>query len=167
MCTGVELLLLGGTALSAGAAIKSGYDQREIQNANARLAEQDAVAERSAAAVRAEQIRKAAERQRGRTVGAIAASGVRIGEGSAADAESYVTQTGEYDALSEIISGNYRGRRLESEATIQRQVGRNAVTSGWLSAGGTVLGNYGMAYARGWGGGRTSVPKTGKTNTSW
>lgn len=163
---GAEVLLLAGAGLAAGASVMQGYQQNQIAKANARLAEQDAVAERSAAAVRADQIRKAAERQRGKTVGAVAASGVRIGEGSAADAESYVTQTGEYDALSEIISGNYRGRRLENEAAISRQVGRNAVTSGWLDAGASVLYNYGRAKMGGWGG-KSSVPSSGRVNTSW
>lgn len=141
--------LAAGTALSAGAAVKSGYDQNQLMKYQARQQDADAGAERSAASLRADQIRKAAERQRSKATGAIAASGVRIGEGSAGDAEAYITRTGEYDALSEIIEGAYRGDRLRADADISRQIGRNAQTSGWLNAGGTVLGNYGMAYARG------------------
>lgn len=157
-------LLAAGTALSAGASIKSGYDQKAIADANARQAEQDAAAERGAAAVRADQIRKAARMQRSKATGAAAVSGVRIGEGSAGDAESYVTQTGEYDALSEIISGNYRGQRSQQQAGIDRMTGKSAVTSGWLQGGGTLLGNYGRMKVGGWG--KAPVTQT-SLNTTW
>lgn len=150
MCTGIEIALIAGTALSAGAAVKQGIDTNEGMKAQGRQQEADAAAERGRAAVQADMIRKAAERKRASVVSQQAASGVKIDAGSAGDVESYITESGEYDALSELIGGNYRGRRLEGDAAMSRIAGRNAMTTGVLTGAGTVLGNYGMAYSRGY-----------------
>lgn len=141
----VSWVVIAGAALSAGASIKQGYDQRRALQWQSEQEAADAKTELSAAAVRADQIRKAAERQRGKTVGAIAASGVRIDSGTAGDAETYVTRTGEYDAMIEVISGSHRGRRLEAESQMSRIAGDNAMTSGWLSGAGSALSMYGIA----------------------
>lgn len=143
MCDPITLLA-AGTAISAAGQIKGGMDARRMGKAQRALANQQADEELDSARAEAEIIRRNAESARGGAVAGQAASGVRVGEGSALDAERKVAQVGEQDALMTILTGERRARALRAGGALQAKAGSNALTSSILGAGGTLLGGFGQ-----------------------
>lgn len=178
MCTGLEVALIAGTAVSAGGAIYSGIQQANAAEAqqdmlDAQAAQQraDAQAAKEQAEVNADKIRKAADKQRSKVRAQMAASGVNVGAGSAVTIADQVRREGEEDALTEILSGQRTGRRLEqgainstTQGSLVAAEGRAARTAGFISAGGTLL----SAGAKGYDGWKRAAdaPYTGLNYTA-
>jgi hypothetical protein len=76
---------------------------------------------------------------RGETLAAVAASGVKIGEGSALDAERQVMQDFETDAAIAILSGDRSASVSMANATSRRRSGRDAQRAGYINAGTSLL----------------------------
>lgn len=146
MCTGVEIALIAGAAVSAGTAIHAGEQQRSAANAAADQAKADAETAAGQAQVEAAKIREAAKRQRSAAIAALSASGVDVGAGTAEQITADITQRGEEDALTTILTGSNRGRMLNREAEISRIGGSNAATAGYVGAASSVLGSAGNYY---------------------
>ncbi|HHS9618854.1 TPA: hypothetical protein ACTXAA_000436 [Raoultella planticola] len=149
MCTGVEIALVASSVLAAGGAVASGQQQKKMANYQAAQAEADAEASKAAAKVEAERIRKAGRQQASAANAALAASGVDTGEGTALRVTSGITGDAEQDAFQTILSGNNQGARLNAQAQADRISGRNAATSGYISAGSSLLSAGSKAYS-GW-----------------
>lgn len=149
MCTGVEIALVASSVLAAGGAVASGQQQKKMANYQAAQAEADAEASTAAAKVEAERIRKAGRQQASAANAALAASGVDTGEGTALRVTSGITGDAEQDAFQTILSGNNQGARLNAQAQADRISGRNAATSGYISAGSSLLSAGSKAYS-GW-----------------
>lgn len=149
MCTGVEIALVASSVLAAGGAVAIGQQQKKMANYQAAQAEADAEASKAAAKVEAERIRKAGRQQASAANAALAASGVDTGEGTALRVTSGITGDAEQDAFQTILSGNNQGARLNAQAQADRISGRNAATSGYISAGSSLLSAGSKAYS-GW-----------------
>jgi hypothetical protein len=161
---GVETALLVGTLVSAGTAIYSGMEQKKEANAQAdaaeaegefrqKQAEADAKAERDAALVRAEQIRKAGKAQQASARAAAAASGMEVDMGTALDLGSSIVEDSESDAQMSIFGGldsfkrgNQEGEsfklRGENESSTLKRQGKAAMTAGFISAAKSVGSGY-------------------------
>jgi hypothetical protein len=148
MCDPVSII---GTTLSVAGQVQQGRAARRQANAAAAEDEYQAAVERSNAQAEADVIRRAGRKQRGETLAGIAASGVKIGEGSALDAEREVMESVERDAYLTILTGERRGSAYEREAEMKRRAGRDAARSANISAFGSLL-SAGAGYARasGW-----------------
>lgn len=132
MCNPALLVLSGGVQAAQS------YSQGQIANINAQ-AEADALEsqgrmERMNAEDMARQIRRDGTAARGRTVTAAAASGVRVGEGSALDAERRVMEDAAVDEYMAILNGNMRATQLQTEAGNRRRAGRDARRAGAINA---------------------------------
>lgn len=144
-------LMIAGTGLQIGSQISAG----RTAEANARLEAADmdyqAAMERDNAALMARTYRREGRAARGQVLAAVAASGVKIGEGSALDAEREVMTDSETDAELAILRGEQVGRNLNARAQITRIAGRQARRAANLQAFGTLLsaGAQGMR-ASGW-----------------
>lgn len=149
MCTGLEVAAIGASVLSAGGALYSGQQQKKMANYQAAQAEADAEAAQAAARVEADRIRKAGRAQAAQANAALAASGVETGEGTALRITSGITGDAEQDAFQTILTGNNQSARLNAQASADRISGRNASTSGYISAGSSLLSAGGKAYS-GW-----------------
>lgn len=166
MCISATMLLVAAAGAQAVGAIVQGQQQQELANARAAesnyqaaQARADADAEREAAQVQADKIRKAGRYQKSEARASLAKSGVAADAGTALTVQDYVTKSAEEDALSTILTGQYRGRKLDlgamasdREASYQRQAGDNAAMSGFLGAGKSLL-SAGYEYkkpASGW-----------------
>ncbi len=132
--------------LAAGTAVASGYQQNQqakgeadLANANAETAAQQANA---AEETQRRRNRSILARQRA----AIAESGIGFG-GSAERLQQDSAVQAELDALSVRYEGRLRGLGFQNEARFARSRGRAAVTSGWLSAAGSLLGGMSDATA--------------------
>ncbi|OMP96495.1 hypothetical protein [Raoultella terrigena] len=149
MCTGVEIAAIGASVLAAGGAVYSGQQQKKMSNYQAAQAEADAEASQKAARVEADRIRKAGARQAAAANAAMAASGVETGEGTALRITSGITEDSEQDAYLTTVNGANSASRLQAQAQADRITGSNAATSGYISAGSSLLSAGGKAYS-GW-----------------
>ncbi len=103
----------------------------------------------AAARVEADRIRKAGRAQAAQANASLAASGVDTGEGTALRIQSGIVGDAEQDAYQTILNGTNQGARLNAQASADRISGRNASTSGYISAGSSLLSAGGTAY-NGW-----------------
>lgn len=152
MCTGFEVAMLIGSAVSTVAAIDSAETQADIADNQAQQARNDAAYREDAAKQQAEKIRKAARAQRGESAAALAKSGVKLGEGTPLEIDKEITVGGEEDALSAILSGGRSAATARQEANMLEASGESSRRGGYYQAGSTVLGTAG-SYSR-WKGGK-------------
>lgn len=124
MCN--PLMLVAGAGMQAFSQIEQGRSVRDAANMDADRLDWQAGQERLDAKADARLIRKQGERARGETVAAIAASGVKLGEGSALDAERTVVENAYTDEYMAILNGERRARGMEMEASSRRRAGRDA-----------------------------------------
>jgi len=156
MCTGMEILLLGGTALGtayAGMKQADAIEQAGIEQGKTLAAQ--AGQELDAANAEAQARRDAARYRQGEATAALAASGVSVADGTPLVIAQDIWKQSESDALNTIINGGRRSSYLEKQGVaaakaakdqaqatrIQTvssimQMGANAATAGgWRSAG--------------------------------
>lgn len=134
----------GGNAARAGANVQG--DQLDYQ---ARIEQENAL---KMAAI----IRRAGQRQMGQARGALAASGVKVDEGSALDIQQQIQHDSEGDAFQALLEGSRKARGLQVDAASVRAGGRLAQAAANVNAFGTILGGgYQAMRSNGW---RTNGP---------
>lgn len=144
------------TAVSAFNQIQQGKYAKSQAGLQAMQDRYQAGVEEQAAAQAAARIRQAGARQLGETTAAYAAAGVKVGEGSAGEAERYVQQGVEHDAYQALLDGSRRARGLNTDASMAEIEGNMRARSGYVNAANTVLGRaYSGLKASGW---RTQGP---------
>lgn len=138
-------------------AIRQGEQQKEWNNYQAKQAEADAKAEKSAAEVQADKIRKMARIQASEANASLASSGVDVGEGTAVNINKDIYGNAEEDAVQTIFGGADRAARGNAQAQGYRIKGSQAQQAGYLNAASTILAT-GAVMARGW---KTSMSADG------
>lgn len=113
-------------AVQAYGGIQQGRAARRQANAEADEMDRQAAYERAIAQGEAAQIRRAGDTARGATLGALAASGVVVGEGSALDAERQVMTDYAQDEAITLLTGEQRASSLRASADNRRRSGRDA-----------------------------------------
>jgi hypothetical protein len=99
----------------------------------------------------AKRIRRAGDEARGSALGAISASGVKVGEGSTLEAERQIVQDYTTDEYMAILTGQRQQRSAELNADQVRRAGRDARRASQISAATTLLGTAAQsAKAGGW-----------------
>jgi Iap family predicted aminopeptidase len=149
MCTGFEIAMLASAAVGTTAAVRSGQQQKKFNNYQAKQAEADADAEKGAAAVRADSIRKLARMKSGEATAQMGAAGVDVGEGTALRINEDIIYSGEMDALTGVDDSLDAASRLRAEAKTLRLQGSQAQTAGYATATSTALA-AGSNYGKGW-----------------
>lgn len=84
-------------------------------------------------------IRKAGRRQVGQTLTAYAGAGVKVGEGSALEAERQINLDVENDAFQTLLMGQRAASGLELDAKLTRIQGRMAKTASYMQAANTLI----------------------------
>lgn len=151
MCTGAEAMMMTGQV--AGGLARSAYG--DAQNS---LARADAMYEMDAASQQAQQIMRAARRQKGAARAATAASGARIDEFSMG-AEQEIEQLAQEDAAMTILSGKRKARGLEFSGAAAKRAGKAELAGSLFSAAST-------GYS-GWKGAKAATQDTGFQNAAW
>lgn len=134
--------------VGAYSAYQQGENQKDWNEYQANQAQADAKAEKSAAEVQAEKIRKMARRQAGEATASLAGSGVDVGEGTALNINKDIYANSEEDAVMTIFGGADRYARGNAEAAGYRLKGEQAQQAGYLNATSSLLsaaGSYGRA----------------------
>lgn len=139
MCSGVELLAAASALMQGFSTLQQGRQAQKMANYEAKQADANAAAERGAAAVRADKIRKMGRMQRSSARAALAASGVAADEGTALVIDQQIGRDAEEDALNEIITGGRRGDALNTQAELSRISGSNARSASYLGAAGSAM----------------------------
>lgn len=141
MCNPAAFAIVGAS-MQASSAISGGITAQGNANLQAGDLEYQAAVERDNAQQDATTIRRAGRRARGETITAIASSGVKLGEGSAADAEREVMQDAFTDERMALLRGEQSSRQLKARATITRRAGRDAKRAGVMGAATSLMSSY-------------------------
>jgi hypothetical protein len=131
--------------------IQQGRTAKANANADADALQAQAAFARDDAQGQALRIRREGTQARGQALGAVVASGVKVGEGSALDAERQVMTDYAQDEYLAILTGERQARGLNTEASNRRRAGRDAMRAAYFQAGTSLLsaGANGMR-AGGW-----------------
>lgn len=146
-----------GTAVSVYSQMEQADQADKIANQQANQAREDAQFAASEAQVQARAIRKAADKQRSEARGALAASGVVVGVGTAEQIDEEIQAGGEEDALMAIYDGTNRARAIGISGENNASRSRNSANAARYGAATSAL-QGGASVARGW---NTSVGKRG------
>lgn len=150
-------LYIAAAAASAGAAIHQGEVQSNYGKYQRDQAAADAEAQRGAAQVEAERIRKAGKQQRAEAIAALAASGVNVDSATAVKIDQEITHNAEQDAYLTIVGGNDKAARLNAQGEGAYLQGRQGKMAGYVNAGSSLL-EGASNVARGW---KQAPAKTG------
>lgn len=138
---GIETAILIGSALaSVTGTVMQGQAQKKQANAQAQQALNTAAYEADSYKQQADKIRRAGKAQVGETNAALAASGVKLGEGTPLELKKTIIQRSEEDALTAIMQGGRATTAGAEQASMYGKAGKAAVTNSYVSAGKTVLG---------------------------
>lgn len=136
MCDPVTVAMAGMQVVGS---VRQGNAARQAADEQAGWDEYQAKASRAEAEAQASRIRRAGRVARGETLSALVASGVKVGEGTALDAERQVMQDYETDAAMAILSGDRAAMSSEAQAASRRRAGRDAQRAGYINAGTSLL----------------------------
>lgn len=167
MCISAGLMMAISTGFQVISAISQGNQQAEQADWQSRQAAADAQASREAGEVRADKVRKAGRAQQSQARAALAASGVEVGAGTPVKIVQDITRNAESDAQSELLSGIYGGKRLDSEAAGLQIAGDNARTAGYMRAGGSLLSAGASVMNKGWVGVKQPTYPQGNNPDEW
>lgn len=159
MCTGVEIALIASAGISAGSAIASGEQQKDMANYQAKQAQADARTAQDAAAIEGDKIREHSKRVASAARAAMAASGLSLESETANAINADIIKRGEKDALIGNDDGADMASRLRAQAQGLKIAGRSAQTAGYANAASSALSSY-SASGGGWYGGRAANAPT-------
>lgn len=134
MCTGVEIAMLAGAAVSA-----VGTVQAAGENSKARYLQ--AAEETQAAEDHARAIRDATRRRTGAARAAMAASGTALDEFSTINTDE-IERLGGSDEAMTLLTGRRRGAALRRQADNEEQAGLFDAAGGLIGAGASAYGGW-------------------------
>lgn len=150
MCDPVTatVMLVAATGVSVMGQMQQAQAAKDAANAQAQAIGVQTGIQMDAAKAQAERVRKLGRAQRGEANAALAASGVKLGEGTPLEINKSIIQNSEQDALSSILNGKRIGDAGAAEMAATRKAGQAAYTNGMYGAASTAL-SAGGTYARG------------------
>ena len=138
-------LMTAATVIGTAGTLISGFQQGRMADYNARLAEQQAAAERSKAKLEEARHRRKVEKLKGTQRAMFAKAGVTM-EGSPLLVMEETAAEGELDAMLIRAGGEARAAELYGEASLSRMRGRQRRTAGVMGAGTTLLTDLGRRF---------------------
>lgn len=142
MCGPMQVLQIAATVLSAAGQMSRGRQQSDYYEWQAEQSRADAQAAREEGEVRAERTRRAGDRQQAEARAALAAAGVEVGAGTPVRIDQQIRRDAEWDAQQELLTGQRRGARLDSEGAGYEQAADNAMTGSLLATGATLASGW-------------------------
>ncbi|HXG17186.1 MAG TPA: hypothetical protein VNK50_13120 [Calidithermus sp.] len=141
--TGAEIAVVAlaatATALTAYGVYQQGQAQAAAMRYNARLAEQQALASRQAAAFEAERARERSRRLLARARAIYGTTGVEVNEGSPLLVLADSARQAELEAQTIQYGGELRARQAQGQANLESFQARLASRAGTIGAGATLL----------------------------
>lgn len=143
-------LVATGTVANIVGQQQQAKQQQQAYEAQAQQTANQAAYEKDAARARAEKIRKMGKAQQGEAKAALAASGVKLGEGTALEVQKDIGQRAEEDALTAILQGDRYEKSANAEIDMLNTAGRNARSNANMSSIGTVLSSSATIAGSNW-----------------
>ena len=150
MCEPTTIMMALGTGFSVIGQMQQGQAAQKQYNAQAQATINDAAYKSDAATAQADKIRKAGRVQVGEANAALAASGVKLGEGTPLEVKKTIVQNSEEDALSALLTGKRAKATAQEEASMLGKAGSNVSSNAMFGAAGTVLKAGGDYMKGGW-----------------
>jgi len=144
---GVETAIIVGKVVAAAAAVYGAVETRNAQLDAKRANEKQADIAKKQASAEASNIRERGRRLIASQRSALAASGVKIDEGTGDAIQQETRKLAEQDALATLKTGSNQSLLYELEAKKNARMGNAALVSGALDATSTAVGGY-AAYQR-------------------
>ena len=138
--------ILGGAGISALASASQGNAAKAESDFNAAMSRQQAMNAQQVARSNEQDFRRQQSRAAASRRAAMGASGVNIGTGSPLLVSSDLEREVELQAQRIRHGGQVASTRLEQQAQLQQQAGRNLQSAGYLRAGSSLLTGYARAY---------------------
>lgn len=138
------------TGFSAVSSSARGKQEQQYYNYQADGADLDAEQARQLAAVEAKKIRQAGRSVSKSATAALAASNVDLTQGSALRIPQEIERDAEEDAQMALLTGKYRGQRMNEQAASLRAAGKNARSAGNAAAFGSLLSFGAQGVKQGW-----------------
>ena len=145
MAVGAIIAIVGGV-LGAVSSQQKGQASARQSEFEASVSEQQATSQRQVAAAEEADFRRSQDRVLGDRRAALGASGIDPSTGSPLLATGDFAAEVELNALRIREGGELRANRLEQEAVLKRQAGKNAQTGGLFGAGSSLLSGFGKAF---------------------
>lgn len=136
-----------GIAASAVGSIAGGISANNVANYNAKVAENNATAERQRAAYEADMTRDRVRQTIGAQRAAAAGSGLVGSQGTPVTVLGDTAKQGELDVLARLYSGNASATAYQNDAARMRAEGRAQRTAGFMNAGTSLLSGFGKMAA--------------------
>lgn len=136
-------LSLGGAALGAVGNIQQGNAAARAGEFNARVSEQQAKAERDAAAAEGKDYRRGERRKLASSTAAYGGTGVISSAGSPLLVNEATVREIALGAARIRQGGEARATRLEQQAELDRMNARSSRTAGYIGAGSSLLSGFG------------------------
>jgi hypothetical protein len=149
MCTGVEIALIAGSALSAGSSINAGQNALNAGYRQRALNDVDARAEIAQSMESVKRLRRQKTSVQSSANAALAGAGVDINSKTAQLIQEDVANRAADDIYQTLISGQRRANRIRQQGVAAASQGEDAATAGYLNAGASALGAY-SSLAKGW-----------------
>lgn len=146
---------VGLVAMAAGSLLqmKGQKEQGDAAQAEANFSagqdEQQAANLQDAALAQAEKMRRQGRDTASQARASLAASGVKVDEGSGLEAQRQIAANSESDALASILTGQRQADTLRQTAQMKRQSGTNAQAASQTAQQTSLLGGFGKV-AGGW-----------------
>lgn len=144
--TTTALILAGvavaGAATSAYGSMAAANAQKQSADFNSKVASNNALAAQQQASADAQNSLRRNARLRGSQIAAMSAAGVDD-TGTGSDVIYDTKVQGQLDALTTLYKGQVEGANYRSQSELDQSQGKYAETSGYLSAGGTLLSGAG------------------------
>lgn len=147
MCTGIEIALIAGAAVSAVGAVQQGQAQQAQANLQAEIAGQQAAQARQQAAAREEDFRRNQSRVLAARRAALGASGVDPQAGSPLLVAEDFASEAELQAFRIRAGGEVTATRAEQQANLLRFQGDAAARAGFTRGGALLVSGAGKAFA--------------------
>jgi hypothetical protein len=142
------------TGLSVVGSLAKGVADRRAADVEARQSEHLAAQQQDQALQEAERIRRAGKRTQGAARAQLAASGIRVDDGTALVIDEEIGGESEKDAFNTLLTGKRQADASRASASMARARGRNAMTS-------SVLGSISTGV-QGWKGVKAAAPASRK-----
>ena len=147
MCTGIEIALIAGAAVSAIGAIQQGQAANQQAKLQAGVMRQQARGERRQSALSEAEFRRDQSRVLAGRRAALGAAGVQQATGSPLLVSEDFAGEVELQALRIREGGEVRATRLQQQAQLGRLAGRQAQTGGFLRGGSLLLSGAGRSFS--------------------
>ena len=143
MCTGIEIMAIGGIAMNAGSQMYGGLKEKEAGYKQQALNEVDARSILASAQNTVKQIRRQKQAVQSAARAAYAGSGIDVNSGVADLIDNDINVRASEDMYQVLVEGGQQADRVRAVGKAAAKAGEDADTASTINAGATVLNGYG------------------------